>query len=177
MPCNWHGSGPIKVTAASEACTRAERGMGESPRLREYTALFSVVSVLCERFDQHIRTRSGQACADQAKAFIQRAIQQRHHGDMDQAVECLHGAVISIQKGDVMEETFGPRLDQLWHGYDAVAQGVEPGSEAHEYLERFVVAVDLFNDATVQDDTDYIVERFDIALDWLKRAALARHRR
>lgn len=177
MPCDWHGSELSKATAAPEACARAERKMGESPRLREYSALFTVVSALCGRFDQHVRTRSGQACAERAKAFIERAIKQRHYGDIDQAVACLHSAVISIQKGGVMEETFGPRLEQLWHGYDAVAQGVEPGSEAHEYLERFVVAVDIFNDATVQDDTDYIVERFDIALDWLKRAALARHRR
>lgn len=177
MPCDRRGSESIRVSAAPEACARAEGEPGESPRLREYTALFAVVSVLCERFAEHIRTRSGQAYADLASAFIELAMNQRHDGDIDQAVECLHGAVVSIKKGDVMEETFGPRLDQLWYGYDVVAQGVESGSDAHECLERFVVAVDRFNDATVQNDTDDIIEKFDMALDLLKCAALARHRR
>ena len=177
MPYDWHRSGPRPVTAAPEVRARPQRETGESSRLREYTALFAVVSVLYERFGQRIRTRSGRAYADRAKAFIERAMNQRHKGDIDRALEGLHHAVVSIKQGDVAEATFGPRLAQLWSGYDVVAQGVESGSEAHECLERFVVAVDLFNDATVQDDTDYIVERFDMAIDRLKCAALARHRR
>jgi hypothetical protein len=109
--------------------------------------------------------------------LIARAINKRHQGDIDRAVQCLHDAAASLRKGDVVEKTFGPRLDQLWHWYDVVARGVEPGSEAHTCLERFVVAVDLFNDSTVRDDTDRMIETFDMAVELLKNAALARPRR
>lgn len=171
MQCDRHWSKP------SEERAGGEREMRETSVLREYTALFTVVSVLSERFGQRVRTRSGRAYFDQAKAWIERAINQRHHGDIDRAVQCLYGAATSLRKGDMIEETFGPRLDQLWHWYDVVARGVEPGSAAHECLEQFVVAVDIFNDATVRDDTDRIIETFDMALDLLKNAALARPRR
>ena len=177
IPRDGYGSEPIKVTTSLAARARVERETGESSGLREYTVLFAVVSVLCERFVQRVRAWSGRVYADRAKACIEQAINQRHNGGIDQAVKCLHCAVTSMRKGGVVEETFGPQLDQLWSGYEVVAQGVEVGSEAHECLERFVIAVDLFNDATLQDDTDDIVERFDIAIDLLKRAALARHRR
>lgn len=177
MRWNWHSSEPIPVYADTEAHSSGERGTEEPPRLSEYTTLFAVVSVWYERFDQHLRTRSGRACADRAKACIEQATDQRRNGGIDLAIACLYHAAVSIKQGDVLEETFGPRLEQLWHGYGVVAQGVEAGSEAHACLERFVVAIDLFNDATMQNDTDDIVEKFDMAIDLLKGAALARHRR
>ena len=77
----------------------------------------------------------------------------------------------------MVEETFRPQLDQLWQWYGVVARGVEPGSEAHECLERFVVAVDVFNNSMADDDTDRIVETFDTAVALLKDAASARPRR
>lgn len=177
MSCDWRGAKPSKVATAAAEHARAKRETRETPALREYTALFAVLSVLSQRFAQCMRTRSGRVCADRAQALIDRAIHKRHHGDVDRAVQCLHRAAEYLRKGDVVEETFSPRLDQLWHGYHIVARGVEPGSEAHECLERFVVAVDLFNDATVRDDTDFMVETFDRAVDLLKSAALARPRR
>jgi hypothetical protein len=80
-------------------------------------------------------------------------------------------------RGDIVTETCGPQLEQLRQWYDVVAQGVEHGSEAHEYLERVVVAVDVFNDSLVRDDTDKIVATFDAAVALLKVAAAARPRR
>lgn len=177
MPCDRRGSKPSKVATAAEERARAERKIREASVLRAYTVIFAVVSELAERFDQCSRTRSGRACLERAQALIARAINKRHQGDIDRAVQCLHDAAASLRKGDVVEKTFGPRLDQLWHWYDVVARGVEPGSEAHTCLERFVVAVDLFNDSTVRDDTDRMIETFDMAVELLKNAALARPRR
>jgi hypothetical protein len=77
----------------------------------------------------------------------------------------------------MVEETYGPQLQQLWPWYDVVARGVEPGSEAHVCLERFVVAVDAFNDSIARDDTGHIRETFDTAVALLKDAASARPRR
>jgi hypothetical protein len=81
------------------------------------------------------------------------------------------------RRGEMVEETFGPQLEQLRQWYDVVARGVEPGSEAHDCLERFVVAVDVFNDSTARDDTDHIIKTFDAAVALLKDAASARPRR
>jgi hypothetical protein len=77
----------------------------------------------------------------------------------------------------MVEETFGAQLKQLRQWYDVVSRGVEPGSEAHDCLERFVVAVDVFNDSTARDDTDHIIKTFDTAVALLKDAASARPRR
>ncbi len=76
----------------------------------------------------------------------------------------------------MVETTFRPKLEQLRQWYGIVARGVESGSEAHECLERFVVAFDTFNDAMAQDDTDQMIETFDTAVALLKDAALARPR-
>lgn len=83
-----------------------------------------------------------------------------------------------VESRDAMvEEACGPQLEQLRQWYDVVARGVEPGSEAHDCLERFVVAVEVFNDATARDDTDHIIQTFDAAVALLKDAASARPRR
>jgi hypothetical protein len=82
----------------------------------------------------------------------------------------------SFWKGDVVEKTFEPNLEQLWKWYDIVARGVDPGSEAHECLARFVTAVDVFNDSIARDDTDRIKKTFDTAVALLKDAASARPR-
>jgi hypothetical protein len=81
------------------------------------------------------------------------------------------------RRDEMVKETFGPQLEQLRQWYDVVARGVEPGSEAHDCLERFVVAVDVFNDSTARDDTDHIIKTFDAAVALLKDAASARPRR
>lgn len=167
----------IRVVTTAEKRTMAERETRETLALRKYTALFAIVSALAKRVGQHVRTQAGRVYVEQAKALIAQAIHTRHDGDIDQAVQDLHGAVTSLQKGDVLEETFGPQLDQLRQWYDVVARDVEPGSEAHTYLQRFVVAVDVFNDSTTRDDTDRIIETFDMAVEVLKDAASARHRR
>jgi hypothetical protein len=77
----------------------------------------------------------------------------------------------------MVEETFEPQLKQLKHWYDVVARGVEPGSEAYDCLERYVIAIDAFNDSTARDDTDHITKTFDAAVALLKDAAAARPRR
>lgn len=145
--------------------------------LREYTAIFIIVSEWSERFGPQIHTRVSRAYVDQARKLIGLAIHTRHEGDIDRAVQYLHSAVTCFRKGDMVEETFGPQLKQLWQWYDVVARGVEPGSEAHDCLERFVVAVDVFNDTIARDDTDHIIETLDTAVSLLKDAAAARPRR
>lgn len=100
------------------------------------------------------------------------AIDTRQEGDIER-----HRAVTSFWKGNMMEETFGPKLKQMWEWYEVVARGVEPGSEAHECLERFVAAVDVCNDSMAQNDTDHIIKTFNTAIALLKDAALARPRR
>jgi hypothetical protein len=167
----------ILVVTAAEKRARAEREKGETSALRQYTVLFAIVSALAARVDQPMRTRSGRACVEQAKALIKQAIHTRYDGDIDQAVQHLYRAVTSLRQGDVLETTFGPHLDQLRQWYDIVARGVEAGSEAHECLQRFVVAVDVFNDSTAQDNTDRMIETFDMAIEVLKDAASARPRR
>lgn len=77
----------------------------------------------------------------------------------------------------MVEEPFGPKIEPLWQWYDIVARGVEPGSEAHECLERFVVAIDVCNDSTARDGTDHMIETLETAVALLKDAALARPRR
>ena len=76
----------------------------------------------------------------------------------------------------MVEETYGPQLEKLRQWHDIVARGVEPESEAHECLERFVAAVDVFNDAIAENDVDYIIKTFDTAVALLKDAAAARPR-
>lgn len=77
----------------------------------------------------------------------------------------------------MVEETFRPKLEQLGQWYRVVARGVESESEAQECLDRFVIAVDAFNDAIARDDTDHMIRTFDTAVALLKEAALARPRR
>jgi hypothetical protein len=91
-------------------------------------------------------------------------------------VQYLQSAVTSFWKGDMVQETFEPKLKQLWEWYDIVARGVDPGSEAHECLTRFVAAVDVFNDSIARDDTDRMIKTFDTAVALLKDAASARPR-
>jgi hypothetical protein len=167
----------IMVVTAAEERAKAEREPRETSALRKYTTIFAIVAALSERVGQHVRTRSGQASVEQAKALIEQAIHTRHNGDIDRAVQYLHRAVTSLRQGEVREETFGLQLDQLRQWYDVVARDVEPGSEAHTCLERFVVAVDVFNDSTARDDTDRMIETFDMAVEVLKDAASARPRR
>jgi hypothetical protein len=76
-----------------------------------------------------------------------------------------------------LEETFVSQLDQLRQWYEVVARGAEPSSEAYECLQQFVVAVDVVNDSTAQDNTDRMIEMFDTAVELLKDAASARPRR
>ena len=80
------------------------------------------------------------------------------------------------QRSKIMEETVGPQLKQLRQWYDVIAEGVEPGSEAQDCLDRVVVAIDIFNDSLSRDDTDSIIKTFDAALTALKVAAAARPR-
>ena len=163
------------LTATEERKT-VEPEARETSGLREYTALFAVVSEWAERFGPHVHTRAGQAHAEQAKELIGLAIHTRREGDLDRAVQYLHRAVTSFRKGNRVEDTFGPKLEQLWQWYDVVARGVEPGSEAHNCLEQFVAAVEVFNDSTVRDDTDHIIKTYDAAVALLKDAASARPR-
>jgi hypothetical protein len=167
----------IMVVTAAEERAKAELETRETAVLRKYTAIFAIVSALAKRVSQHLRTRAGRAYVEQAQALIAQAIHTRHDGDIDRAVQDLHGAVTSLRQGEVLEETFGPQLDQLWQWYNVVARGVEPGSEAHACLERFVVAVDVFNDSTARADTDRMIKTFDMAVEVLKDAAAARPRR
>lgn len=162
---------------AAEKRVKVERETRETSGLREYTILFAIVSELYRRLHQDARTRIGRAYISQVKAVIEKAIRARPEGDIDRAVQYLHRAAQSLGEANRMEETFGPQLDQLWQWYDIVARGVEPESEADDCLERFVVAVDVFNGAIAQDDTDHIMETFDAAVALLKDAAAARPRR
>jgi hypothetical protein len=114
---------------------------------------------------------------DRSKESIGLTIHTRREGDIDRAVSSLHSAMTSSRRDEMVEETFGPQLEQLRQWYDVVARGVEPGSDAHDCLERFVVAVDVFNDSTARDDTDHIIKTFDAAVALLKDAASARPRR
>jgi hypothetical protein len=165
------------VLTAAEERAKVKRETRETLGLREYTALFAVVSEWSERFGHQTHTRACQAHVAQAKALIGLAIHTRHAGDIGRAVQYLQSAVTFCRKGQMVEETFGPQLKQLWQWYGVVAKGVEPGSEAHTCLERFVAAVDVVNNSIAADDTDRIIETFDTTLALLKDAALARHRR
>lgn len=165
----------VRVLTAAEERAQGEREARETAGLRAYTALFAIVSQWSERFAPH--AQAGRAYVDQAKGLIGLAMHTRHAGDIDRAVQYLHRAVTSLRKGTMVEETFGPQLDQLWQWYDVVARGVEPESEAHACLERFVVAVGVFNDSMARDDTDHIIATFDTAVALLKDAASARPRR
>jgi hypothetical protein len=166
----------VMVLTAAEERAQGEREVRATSGLRAYTALFAIVSQWSERFDSPVHARAGRAYVDQAKGLIRLAMHTRHEGDIDRAVQYLHRAVTSLRKGKMVEETFGSQLDQLWQWYDVVARGVEPGSEAHECLERFVVAVGVFNDSMARDDTDHIIETFDTAVALLQNAASARPR-
>lgn len=167
----------VMVLTAAEERAQGDREARETSRLRAYTALFAIVSQWSERFDPPAHVRAARAYVDQAKGWIGLAMHTRHAGDIARAVQYLHRAVTSLRKGAMVEETFGPQLDQLWQWYDVVARGVEPGSEAHACLERFVVAVGVFNDSMAGDDTDHIIATFDTAVALLKDAASARPRR
>jgi len=133
----------------------------------------------------HVHRRADRADVDQAKESIGLAIHTRRERisialcrtfiarwhllrERDEMVD---------RRDEMVKETFGPQLEQLRQWYDVVARGVEPGSEAHDCLERFVVAVDVFNDSTARDDTDHIIKTFDAAVALLKDAASARPRR
>ena len=166
----------VVVLTAAEERAKGEREARATSGLRAYTAIFAIVSQWSERFDPHVHARAGRACVDQAKGLIGLAMHTRHAGDIDRAVQYLYSAVTSLRKGAIVEETFGPQLDQLWQWYDVVARGVEPGSEAHARLERFVVAVGVFNDSMARDDTDHIRATFDTAVALLQDAAAARPR-
>jgi hypothetical protein len=165
----------ILLTAA-EGRAKAERDTMETSTLRQYTVIFAIVSELYRRFDQYVRTRIGRAYVDQVKESIEKAINARHDGDIDRAVQYLHGAAKSLGKAKMVEETYGPQLDQLQQWYDVVVRGVEHGSEAYECLNRFVIAVDVLNDWIALDDTDNVIEAFDMAVELLKDAAAARPR-
>ncbi len=144
--------------------------------LCDYTIMFVTISELYSRFSQNIRTRVGQVYANQVKESIEKAIAIRPSGDIDRAVQSLHCAARFLRKIKMVEETYGPQLKKLRQWHYVVARGVEPESEAHECLERFVTAVGVFNDAIAQNDVDDIIRRFDTAVELLKGAAAARHR-
>ena len=110
------------------------------------------------------------------KALIESAISARPDGDIDRAVRHLHLAAQSLGQVQMVEEAYGPQLKQLRQWHDVVARGVEPASEAQECLERFIAAVDVFNDAIAHNDVDYIIETYDTAVALLKAAAAARPR-
>lgn len=150
--------------------------MERSSKLREYTVVFAIGSELYRRLEQQASTQVGRAYADQVKESIEKAINARHEGDIDRAVHHLHNATQSLGKAKMVEETYGPQLDQLQQWYDVVARGVEHGSEAYDCLERFAIAVDVLNHWIALDDTDNVIEAFDMAVDLLKGAAAARPR-
>ncbi len=135
-----------------------------------------VVSEWSERFGSYVYTRAGRAFVEQAREWIGIAIDARQEGDIGQAVQYLCSAATFLSRGEMVETTFRPQLEQLRQWYGIVARGVEPGSEAHECLERFVVVFDIFNDAIARDDTDHMIETFDTAVSLLKVAASARPR-
>jgi len=166
----------IRVLGAAEEQAKVERGAREPSGLREYTIMLLVVLEWCERFGASVHTRAGRAYVEQAREWIGIAIDTRQEGYIDQAVQYLCRATRSLWRGTTVETTFRPKLEQLRQWYGIVARGVEPGSEAHECLERFVVAFDTFNDAIAQDDTDQMIETFDTAVALLKDAASARPR-
>lgn len=150
--------------------------MGRLSKLREYTVIFATGSELYRRLEQHACTQVGRAYVEQVKESIEKAIHARHDGDIDRAVHHLHHATKSLGQANIVEKTYGPQLDQLQQWYNVVARGVEHGSEAHEYLERFSIAVDVLNHWITKDDTDNVIEAFDMAVDLLKGAAAARPR-
>lgn len=166
----------VLVLTAVEEQAKVAREIRESSGLREYTIMLLVVSEWSERIGLHVHTRAGLTYIKQARELIGIAIYTRHEGDLDRAVKYLRGAATSLWQGEMVETTFRPKLDQLWQWYAIVARGVEPDSEAHECLERFVAAVDVFNDAIARDDTDHMIKTFDMAVVLLKEAALARPR-
>jgi hypothetical protein len=135
-----------------------------------------VVSEWSERCSLQIHTRAGRTYVKQARELIGIAIYTRHEGALDRAVKYLRSAATSLWQGEMVETTFRPKLEQLWQWHAIVAKGVEPGSEAHACLERFVAAVDVFNDSIARDDTDHMIKTFDTAIALLKEAALARPR-
>ncbi len=166
----------IMVLGAVEERAKVEREARESSGLFEYTMMLLIVSEWAGRFGAYVHTRACLAYVKQARELIGIAIDTRQEGDVGQAVQYLCSAATSFWRGEMVETTFRPNLEQLRQWYDIVARGVEPGSEAHECLERFVVAVDVFNDAISQDDTDYMIKTFDTAVALLKDAASARPR-
>jgi len=174
----------ILLTVA-EGRAKTERGSMETSTLREYTVLFTIVSELYRRFDPHVHRRADRADVDQAKKSIGLAIHTRRERILIALCRTFIARWHLLRERDEMvdrrdemvKETFGPQLEQLRQWYDVVARGVEPGSEAHDCLERFVVAVDVFNDSTARDDTDHIIKTFDAAVALLKDAASARPRR
>jgi hypothetical protein len=166
----------IRVLGAVEEQAQVERNARKPSGLREYTIMLLVVSEWCEHFGASVHTRAGRAYVEQAREWIGIAINDRQDGDVDQAVQYLCSAARALWRGKMVEITFRPKLEQLRQWYGVVAQGVESGSEAHECLERFVVAFDTFNDAIAQDDTDQMIETFDTAVALLKDAASARPR-
>ena len=166
----------IRVLGAAEEQAKVEREAREPSGLREYTIMLLVVSEWCKRFGAYVHTRAGRTHVEQAREWIGIAIDTRQEGDIGQAMQYLVSAARALWKGEMAETTFRPKLEQLQQWYGIVARGVEPGSEAHECLERFVVAFNTFNDAIVQDDTDQMIETFDTAVALLKDAASARPR-
>ena len=167
----------IEALTAAEERAHMERRATETSGLHEYAVLLLVVSEWSERVGSCVYTQAGYAHVEQTRALIEIAIGARQKGEIDQAVQHLHSAVASLWQGIIVEDTFRPKFEQLGQWYRVVARGVEPGSEAHEWLEQFVVAVDAFNDAITRDDTDHMIETFDTAIALLKAAALARPRR
>ena len=172
------------LLTAGEGRGKTERETMETSTLREYTVLFAIVSELYRRFDPHVHRRADRADVDQKESIGLAIHTRREGGGIDRTVSYLHSAMTSSRRDEMVdrrdemvEETFGPQLEQLRQWYDVVARGVEPGSEAHDCLERFVVAVDVFNDSTARDDTDHIIKTFDAAVALLKDAASARPRR
>jgi hypothetical protein len=165
----------ILLTAA-EGRAKADRETMKTPTLREYTVIFAIVSELYRRFDQDVRTRIGRAYVDQVKESVENAINARHDGDIDHAVQYLYRAAKALGKAKMVEETYGPHLVQLQQWYDVVVRGVEQGSEADACLNRFIIAVDILNDWIAVDDTDNAIEAFDMAVELLKDATAARPR-
>ncbi len=166
----------ILVLGAAEEQAKVEREAREPSGLRGYTALLLTVSEWAKRFGSYVHTRAGRAYIEQARELIGIAIDTRQKGDIGQAAQYLCSAATSLWRVEMVETTFRPKLEQLRQWYGIVARGVESGSEAHEYLERFVVAFDTFNDAIAQDDTDHMIHTFDMAVALLKDAASARPR-
>jgi hypothetical protein len=166
----------IMVLGAAEEQAKVEREAREPSGLRAYTIMLLVVSGWSERFGTYVCTRASRAYVEQARELIGIAVDTRQEEDIGQAVQYLCSAARSLWRAEMIETTFRPKLEQLRQWYGIVARGVEPGSEAHECLERFVVAFDTFNDTIAQDDTDQIIETFDTAVSLLKDAALARPR-